>query len=269
MAPGRQHRYGRKFILLRRVLVMNIGAKYLDRRGFTLIELVIVIVVLGVLSAVAVKKMQPSIDTARYEQTKKELDELAFAIVGNPGLYANGARADFGYVGDVGSLPPNLDALVTNPGGYATWDGPYMSSNFGATDFKTDGWGTAYILTGMIVRSTGSGSNIDKPFANSSAKLLANSLVGTISDANMTLPGTVYKDSLLVQFIYPNGTGGTTIAGVNPDANGYFSISSLPIGNHTLRIVYIPDSDTVTYPTTIYPGRTAKLNILFPADLWP
>lgn len=248
---------------------MNIGANYLDRRGFTLIELVIVIVVLGVISAVAVKKMQPTIETARYEQTKKELDELAFAIVGNPELYANGARTDFGYVGDVGSLPPNLDALVTNPGSYATWDGPYMSNNFGATDFKTDGWGTDYILTGTTIQSTGSGSSIDKPFANSSAELLLNILQGTIADANMSLPGTVYKDSLLVQFIYPNGTGGTTVVGVLPDANGYFSISSLPIGNHTLRIVYVPDSDTVTYPTTIYPGKPVKLNILFPADLWP
>lgn len=248
---------------------MKIAKKMNREGGFTLIELVIVIVVLGVIAAVAMKKMEPAIESARYEQTKKELDELAYAIVGNPELYANGARTDFGYVGDVGSLPPNLDALVTNPGSYATWDGPYMSNNFGATDYNTDGWGTAYSLSGTTVTSTGSGSNIDKLFANSSAELLSNSLQGTIADANMTLPGTVYKDSLLVQFIYPNGTGGTTIAGVSPDANGYFSISNLPVGNHTLRIIYIPESDTVTYPTTIYPGRTAKLNILFPADLWP
>ena len=248
--------------------MMKIPIKFLNRRGFTLVELIVVIIVLGVVSAVITKKMQPSIETARYEQTKGEMDQLAYAIVGNPALYARGARTDFGYVGDVGALPPNLDALFTNPGGYSTWDGPYMESGFSATDFKTDGWGSIYTFTDTLIRSTGSGSNIDKIIAGSSAELLANSVMGNISDAGMKLPGTTYKDSIAVQLIYPDGSGGTTISTLNPSSNGYFSFTNVPVGSHNLRIIYLPDSDTISLLTTVYPGEAVKLNILFPAELW-
>ena len=67
--------------------------------GFTLIELVIIIIIIAIITAVAMVNMTSSFDTARHEHTKAELDALAFAIVGNPALYTNGARSDFGYVG--------------------------------------------------------------------------------------------------------------------------------------------------------------------------
>ena len=71
------------------------------------------------------------------------MEMLARAIVGNPSLTQNGARSDFGYVGDVGAFPPNLQALYQSPGGYATWDGPYVTTSFAvdSTGFKTDAWG--------------------------------------------------------------------------------------------------------------------------------
>jgi general secretion pathway protein G len=237
-------------------------------RGFTLIELIIVIILVGVLATIATRKMSVSIETAQYEQTKKELDQLARAIVGNPEVYVNGARADFGYVGDVGALPPNLDALVQNPGGYATWDGPYMATGFESDGFKKDAWDVNYVYTDTLIRSTGSGSNIDKLFANSSADLLNNVVEGVVVDAGSTIPGADYKDSLVIRLFYPDGSGGTTTALTNPNAKGNFSFSNVPIGAHTLSVIYLPDTDTVSYALSFNPGRVVKLSVVFPADLW-
>jgi len=236
--------------------------------GFTLIELIMVIIIAGVLATVAARKMTASIEAAKYEQTKKELDQLAWAIVGKPALYTEGARADFGYVGDVGALPPNLDALVRNPGGYTTWHGPYIDTGFGGDDFKRDAWNVLYTYTDTLLRSTGSGSNIDKIFAPSTAALLNNTIVGYVVDANNNMPGTVYKDSLVIQLSYPNGAGGMTTASVNPTSKGNFSFTNVPIGNHTLLVIYNPDTDTVSFTISVLPGRTIKLPVIFPADLW-
>lgn len=241
---------------------------YTNERGFTLIEIVIMILIIGVLASVATMKMNESIETARYEQTKKELDQLALAIAGNPEIYAEGARSDFGYVGDIGALPPNLDALVQNPGGFATWSGPYIGRGLNGDDFKRDAWDALYSYAGTTIRSTGSGSTIDKPFAVSSGALLSNRVEGFVRDADLTMPGTAFASTIEIQLIYPNGSGSMSTATVNPDRHGEFAFSGVPIGNHLLRAVYLPQSDTAAIPVTVNPGRDAHLDVIFPADLW-
>lgn len=239
-----------------------------NKRGFTLIELVIIIIITGILSAVAVKQMSASIETANYEQTKRELDELAKAIVGNPDIYTEGARTDFGYVGDVGALPPNLDALAQNPGGYSTWDGPYIEGGIATDDFKKDAWMVPYLYTDTLLRSTGSGADIDKVFAGSKADLLSNTVRGCFRSADGSLPGVTYRDSVEICLTYPNGTGIYTTATIHPTVEGSFSFPDVPIGNHRLEVIYIPDADTTAYPVCVMPGRVTSLDITSPADLW-
>lgn len=238
--------------------------------GFTMIELVIIIVIIGIITATAVIKMSLTLETAKVEATKSELDALAFAIVGNPELVSNGARTDFGYVGDVGSLPPSLDALAQNPGGYLTWDGPYIDEGNTVTtdEYKKDGWGTNYIYTDTLIRSIGSGSNIDKIYASNRASLLSNTVNGFVIDASHSMPGSVYKDSLSLLLSYPNGSGGTATVAINPDGRGSFSFNNVPIGNHTLTAIYVPDGDTIRYHVSVTPSSVVKLEILFPHDLW-
>lgn len=237
--------------------------------GFTLIEMVITIVIVGIITSVAVINMSSSLDTAKYEGTKSELDELAFAIAGNPALINNGARSDFGYAGDVGGLPPNLDALVQNPGGYTTWGGPYISRADSASEaYKKDGWGVDYTYSDTLIRSTGSGSNIDKIFAPSSSDLLSNTITGYVVDASHSMPGTIYRDSLSLRLTYPNGAGATTTASTNPDSKGKFTFTGVPVGNHYLAAIYIPDSDTLRYNITVTPNSVIMLDIVFPHDLW-
>jgi len=238
------------------------------QRGFTLIELVIVIIILSILASVATRELSNTVDTAKYEQTKIELDALASAIRGSEEFYDNGARTDFGYVGDVGAFPPNLDALVQNPGAYATWKGPYIDRGIAVDDFKKDGWGATYTYQDTMIRSTGSGSNIDKLFASSRAELLGNVVEGYLTDADRTPPTSAYVTSIWIQLVHPNGAGGITVDSVRPTSTGYFSFSNIAIGNHTLRVIYTPQTDTVAVPVAVYPKRTTRLNVIFPADLW-
>ena len=239
-----------------------------NQTGFTLIEIVIVIIILGLLSSIAIRQIGTQVDTAQYEQTKKELDQLALAIVGNPDIRTNGARTDFGYVGDVGALPPNLTALVTNPGGYTTWDGPYIDPGPNGNDYLTDAWASAYVYSNTNIRSVGAGSNIDKLFAPNSTSLLSNTVEGYLVDAGNQPPGTSYMDSVLVELIYPDGSGGLTTASTALNASGNFIFATVPVGNHLLRSIHIPTSDSTTYQVSVEPGSHLKLRLTHPADIW-
>ena len=236
-------------------------------RGFTLPELVLVILLVGILAAVAVRRMSTPIETAQYEQTSQELDQLARAIVGNPDVCANGVRTDYGYVGDVGSLPPDLTALVEDPG-YATWNGPYIEAGPGGTAYLTDAWGVPYVCIDSLIRSTGSGSDIDRVIAGSLSELLSNTVEGVVVDASGDPPGSTFADSVSVQLIYPDGSGGYTAAPTNLTPAGGFSFAGISIGVHRLLIVYLPAGDTLLYSVAVDPGSHTKLNVVFPVDLF-
>ena len=238
-----------------------------DKSGFTLIEVVLVMIIMGILGGIATMKFMSTSEAARHQATQAELEALAGAIMGAPAAYTAGARSDFGYVGDVGSLPPDLNALVANPG-YATWHGPYIKGDFAADDYTRDAWNGNYVYTDTLLRSTGSGSNIDKIFAPSRAALLSNMVSGVLYDADQEVPGASHKDSLTVALIYPNGSGGQTTATAALGSGGNFSFTGVPIGNHILRVIYRPDTDTITVSVCVTPGSRIKLDIVFPADLW-
>lgn len=227
-----------------------------DNQGFSLIELTIAIIIIGVLVGVVLQSMTSVVGDARRIKTERELEQLAIAIVGDANLTQGGGRNDFGYVGDIGSFPPNLSALYNNPGGYSTWDGPYILSGFtqDSTGLKTDEWGAAYNYSGGVtITSTGSGSTITKKIARSTQDYLLNVINGTIKDGADSLPGVTFRDSVDIAITIPNGSGGTQTKSYNPDSAGIFVLDSIPVGTHPLRIIYTPAVDTMFRYLTVYP----------------
>jgi len=136
--------------------------------GFTLVELVLIIVVLGIVAAVAIPKIGDIITGSKTNATKEEMMRLKTAIVGNSAVTSGGRPTDRGYRGDVGSFPPNLTGLAARPGGIVVWNpytrlgwhGPYIDSTGG--EYLKDAWGAAYVYdsTARTITSTGSGTNI-------------------------------------------------------------------------------------------------------------
>jgi type II secretory pathway pseudopilin PulG len=140
----------------------------LDREGFTLIELVIIIVALGILAAVAVPKFVDMTDSSREAATRRELVALRLAIVGNAEVTAAGTMVDRGFEGDVGFAPGRLQDLVQRPDSIAPynkltrlgWHGPYIDSSGSAYLF--DAWGSSYAYdpVGRRIVSVGGGDTV-------------------------------------------------------------------------------------------------------------
>jgi len=239
--------------------------------GFTMIDVVLAIIIVGILLTVAMRGGRRITATARMEETRREMDALARASVGNPELSNHGVRFDFGYVGDVGALPPNLQALLGNPGGYTTWKGPYIETRFtqAADDYLKDAWGVPYQYSGDVtITSAGSGSSLVRHLAVSTDDLLRNCISGAVTDLDGTPPGQTYRDSVTVRITLPDGSGGTVTRSQTTDAGGYFSFDSVPIGNHEVRIIWVPGDDTLRRFVSVPPGASPTAEFRLAADLW-
>ena len=97
--------------------------------GFTLVELLVVLAILGLLVAVATPQVLKYLGKAKIDTAQIEIKSLSTAL-------------DL-YMIDVGRYPTQqegLEALVANPGVLATWHGPYVKS----TTVPLDPWGHPY-----------------------------------------------------------------------------------------------------------------------------
>jgi general secretion pathway protein G len=100
----------------------NRAAASAAQRGFTLIELMIVIVLIAAIATVVGTRILGAADRGKFHLEESHIEALASKIDA--------------YQQDVGSLPPSLDALVKAPGESTGWLGPYAKQQ----DLK-DQWG--------------------------------------------------------------------------------------------------------------------------------
>jgi len=100
-----------------------------SRRGFTLVELLLVLVILGTLAALVLPKF-----TGRTEQARVTAAQTQIATFGT---------ALDSYEVDTGSYPSGgtgLQYLIVPPSDVSGWRGPYLKS-----DIPLDPWGNAYL----------------------------------------------------------------------------------------------------------------------------
>ncbi|PBJ84504.1 type II secretion system protein GspG [Lysobacteraceae bacterium NML93-0399] len=93
--------------------------------GFSLIEIILVVVLIGGIVAFAATRILGGGDRARVNLAKAQVQTLAEKV--------------HQYEMDTGSLPGSLDDLVTQPGGVGSWLGPYAKE----AELR-DPWNTPY-----------------------------------------------------------------------------------------------------------------------------
>ena len=97
--------------------------------GYTLVELLVVLAILGLLIAIAAPRLIHHLGAARVQTAHIQIQQL-------------GSILDI-YKLDTGSYPTQqagLQALVTAPAGATHWNGPYLKNK----DSLTDPWGNPY-----------------------------------------------------------------------------------------------------------------------------
>ncbi len=103
--------------------------RYRPSAGFTLTELLIVLVILGLLAALVGPVLYQRINPAKQSVARAQIENFMSALDS--------------YFLDVGSFPTSqqgLAALRTRPEGVAKWNGPYLKK-----DIPGDSWGNAFV----------------------------------------------------------------------------------------------------------------------------
>jgi prepilin-type N-terminal cleavage/methylation domain-containing protein len=239
-------------------------------RGFTLLELAVVMAVIGILVASVTPAVVQRITDGRIDETRVETQSLYDGMVGKP------SDGRFGFVGDMGRLPSSFQELAQRGSlpVYATsttrnvgmgWRGPYVNIGTSATDYLDDAFGHVYTgASSGQVRSAGPdgiSGNADDIVYPPAAPMT----VGTVTVTVKTILGgktVVDPVGYRVVLFYANNGAEASLS----DAASPFSFSNVPMGVHALQVVKTsnPNAGTIVSQDTIVVRPTSTTA----SELW-
>lgn len=94
---------------------MNSFTQSRRQAGFTLLEMLAVIVLLGIVATIVVRQVGSNVDKGKYGAGKAQLASLSMKVES--------------YALDVGAPPASLEQLLTKPSGAGSWAGPYAKAS--------------------------------------------------------------------------------------------------------------------------------------------
>jgi prepilin-type N-terminal cleavage/methylation domain-containing protein len=232
-------------------------------RGFTILELVVVLAVIAALTALLAPTAFESIGSSRLASTEDQVRRIFVSIVGDP------ERGNFGYLGDMGRLPTALSELVTqgtqtawhtsdsgvaHKGAVGTgWRGPYLTGASDTGDLFRDAWGQTLTYSAGQITSGGpdgqiatTGDNIVYPVQT--PVQTTGTIIVTVIVNEIPQPGgltvRVYSTS--------NGEQGAAVTQTTttPSAGLPFRFT-VPHGTSVIETSHTSGTTTVTRTTTV------------------
>lgn len=151
--------------------------KYTYQRGFTILELIVVVGILGLITSLTTDFMINETNQQRYKTTEQRMDKIHYALMGDSSRSLNNQPVFSGYLADTGEIPKYLRDLLSN--GYCTnatissesacltekaewrfvnnWKGPYLQ----ATSQKRLFDGNNNVIASIPVFRDGWGNHLD------------------------------------------------------------------------------------------------------------
>ena len=121
------------------------------QHGFTLLELIVTIAVLGVVTSLATDFIVNESNQKRFDLTKKRVEDIRYAIVGDDSRSLNSQVAISGFVTDMGELPKELRQLLVE----SYCDDPVYFTSVACTVTGSSTWVVQSNWRGPYLRPTG------------------------------------------------------------------------------------------------------------------